>query len=84
MKLSTILQRGALFAVPLLLCTSCQSGPQAQDPFDVALGMMSMSMMTEQAPSDATMEAFAKAVTPSVVQQTIVHEAPKSQPGGAQ
>ena len=70
-----------------LFLSGCQSGPQAQDPFDVALGMMSMSMMTEQAPSDATMQSFARAITPPVqpqpvINQTIVQEVPKQ--GGGQ
>lgn len=82
MKLNKLLL-GALLWVPLLL-SGCQSVPQAQDPFDVALGMMSMSLMTEQAPSDATMQSFARAITPPqpVINQTLVQEAPKQ--GGVQ
>lgn len=68
----------------LIGCTSCSTNPQAQDPFDVALGMAALGIMQEQTPSDATMEAFSKAVAPPVVQQTIVQEAPKTQQGGGQ
>lgn len=67
----------------LFLFPSCQSGPQ--DPFDVALGMAALGIMNDQAPSDSTMQSFAKAVTPPaapVINQTIVQEVPKQ--GGGQ
>lgn len=63
---------------------SCSTAPKAQDPFDVALGMAALGIIQEATPTDATMEAFSKAVAPPTVHQTIVQEAPKSQPGGGQ
>jgi hypothetical protein len=82
MKLNHLLL-GTLVMASFAL-SGCQSSQQAQDPFDVALGMMSMSMMTETAPSDATMQSFARAITPPqpVINQTIVQEVPKQ--GGGQ
>lgn len=77
--------QGLLAMASLCLIPSCTTGPTAPDPFDVAIGMAAASMMTEQAPSDATMQAFAEAIKPpTVIQQTVVQEAPKSQPGGGQ
>jgi hypothetical protein len=64
-----------------LLC-SCGTTPQAQDPFDVALGMATLGIMQDVAPSDATMQSFSRAVAPPVVQQTIVQETVKQ--GGGQ
>lgn len=64
---------------------SCSTAPKAQDPFDVALGMAALGIIQEATPTDATMEAFSKAVAPpTVIQQTVVQEAPKTQPGGGQ
>lgn len=63
-----------------LSLSGCATTPQAQDPFDVALGMAALGIMNNQPPSDATMQSFSRAVTPPVVQTTtIVQEAPKQE-----
>jgi hypothetical protein len=74
-----------LVTAALFGCSNCASGPQAQDPFDVALGMAAAAMMAEQAPSDATMRAFTEAIKPpTVIQQTVVQQPVQPQQGGGQ
>lgn len=62
-----------------LILSGCASAPQAQDPFDVALGMATLGIMNDQPPTDAAMQSFSRAVAPPVVQQTIIQESPKQE-----
>lgn len=74
--------------LPLLIAlgfTGCASTNQGNDPFDVALGMAAAQIMApEGTDPDLINRAFATAIAPPVVNQTIVQQAPKTQPGGGQ
>jgi hypothetical protein len=63
--------------------TGCAATNQGQDPFDVALGMAAAQIMSpEGTDPDLVNRAFAAAIAPPVVNQTIVQQAPKQ--GGGQ
>ncbi len=70
---------------PFLLI-GCATKSHGNDPFDVALGMAAAQIMADEtANPDALMKAYSAAVAqPTVIQQTVVQEAPKPQQGGGQ